>query len=138
MKWTFGMLALSGLLAAGAALAAPPSGYQGGAEKKDEAVKTSQTTGVPEKEAKADDKKDGKKKDGKPEEKKGSMTASTFAGLELRNIGPATVGGRIVDLAVDPRTPTTWYVAAAAGGVWKTTDATASSPTSTSSRRARS
>ncbi len=51
------------------------------------------------------------------------MTASTFAGLELRNIGPATVGGRIVDIAVDPRTPTTWYVAAASGGVWKTVNA---------------
>ncbi|HEY0553718.1 MAG TPA: glycosyl hydrolase, partial [Thermoanaerobaculia bacterium] len=123
MKLTFGMLALAGLLTAGAALAAPPSAYKGGAEKKDEAVKTSQKTGVPEKDAKADDKKGDKKKDGKPEEKKGSMTASTFAGLELRNIGPATVGGRIVDLAVDPRTPTTWYVAAASGGVWKTVNA---------------
>jgi photosystem II stability/assembly factor-like uncharacterized protein len=105
-----GTLALGGLLLAGGAFAAPPSAYQGGPEKKDEAVKKSQKTGVPEKGA-------------KPEEKKGGMTASTFAGLEFRNIGPAAVGGRIVDIVVDPRTPSTWYIAAASGGVWKTVNA---------------
>ncbi len=110
MKRIYGTLALGGLLLAGGAFAAPPSAYQGGAEKKDEAVKKSQKTGVPEKGA-------------KPEEKKGGMTASTFAGLEFRNIGPAVVGGRIVDVVVDPHTPTTWYVAAASGGVWKTVNA---------------
>ena len=46
-----------------------------------------------------------------------------FSGLELREIGPALTSGRIVDLAVDPRDPHTWFVAAAAGGVWKTTNA---------------
>ena len=46
-----------------------------------------------------------------------------FAGLELRGIGPALVSGRVVDLAVDPRDTRTWYVAVAAGGVWKTTNA---------------
>ncbi|HEX9943002.1 MAG TPA: glycosyl hydrolase [Thermoanaerobaculia bacterium] len=51
------------------------------------------------------------------------MTASTFAGLELRNIGPAVVGGRVVDVVVDPTAPNTWYVAAASGGVWKTINA---------------
>jgi photosystem II stability/assembly factor-like uncharacterized protein len=111
-------LALGGLLLAGGAFAAPPDKYQGGPEKKDEAVKKSEKTGVPEKGAKPDE-----KKGGKPEEKKGGMTAGTFAGLEFRNIGPAVVGGRIVDLAVDPRSPNTWYVAAASGGVWKTTNA---------------
>ena len=110
MKRIFGALALGGLLLAGAAFAAPPSAYKGGPEKKDEAVKKSEKTGVPEKGA-------------KPEEKKGGMTAATFAGLEFRNIGPAVVGGRIVDVAVDPRAPATWYVAAASGGVWKTTNA---------------
>jgi photosystem II stability/assembly factor-like uncharacterized protein len=44
----------------------------------------------------------------------------TFAGLELRNIGPAMTSGRIADLAVDPRDPHTWFVAVASGGVWKT------------------
>ena len=46
-----------------------------------------------------------------------------FSGFELREIGPALTSGRIVDLAVDPRDPHTWFVAAAAGGVWKTTNA---------------
>lgn len=37
--------------------------------------------------------------------------------------GPEVIGGRIVDLAVDPAEANTIYVAAASGGVWKTTDA---------------
>lgn len=48
---------------------------------------------------------------------------SLFSGLELRGIGPALVGGRIADVAVDPRDPNTWFVAVASGGVWKTTNA---------------
>jgi hypothetical protein len=36
--------------------------------------------------------------------------------------GPSNVGGRIVDLAVDPNHRDTVYVVAATGGVWKTTD----------------
>ena len=47
---------------------------------------------------------------------------TTFAGLELRGIGPALVSGRVVDIAVDPRDKRVWYVAVAAGGVWKTTN----------------
>jgi photosystem II stability/assembly factor-like uncharacterized protein len=46
----------------------------------------------------------------------------TFAGLELRGIGPALVSGRVVDIAVDPRDTRTWYLAVACGGVWKTTN----------------
>ncbi len=59
----------------------------------------------------------------------GSRDASSSAfteavgGVHLRSIGPAVVSGRIVDLAVDPSHPSTWYVATAAGGVWKTTNA---------------
>ncbi|HEY4596536.1 MAG TPA: glycosyl hydrolase, partial [Thermoanaerobaculia bacterium] len=116
MKRILGTLALGGLLLAGGAFAQSQSQgekYQGEPGKKDEAVKKSQKTGVP----------DVLGKGAKPEEKKGGMTASTFAGLEFRNIGPAVVGGRVIDIAVDPRTPTTWYVAAASGGVWKTTNA---------------
>ena len=37
--------------------------------------------------------------------------------------GPEVIGGRIVDLAVDPLAPDTLYAAAATGGVWKSTDA---------------
>lgn len=37
-------------------------------------------------------------------------------------IGPTNIGGRVVDVAVDPVAPDTIYVAAATGGVWKSTD----------------
>jgi photosystem II stability/assembly factor-like uncharacterized protein len=37
-------------------------------------------------------------------------------------VGPTNVGGRVVDLVVDPKSSTTIYVAAAGGGVWKSTD----------------
>ncbi|MDX1545677.1 MAG: T9SS type A sorting domain-containing protein [Rhodothermales bacterium] len=37
-------------------------------------------------------------------------------------VGPTNVGGRIVDVAFDPQTPTTVYAAAATGGVFKSTD----------------
>lgn len=47
----------------------------------------------------------------------------TFAGLELRPIGPAFTSGRIIDLAIDPRDAHTWFVAVASGGIWKTTNA---------------
>ena len=43
--------------------------------------------------------------------------------LPARNIGPANMGGRIVDVAVVERDPKTVYVAAATGGLWKTSDA---------------
>ena len=39
-----------------------------------------------------------------------------------RNIGPANMGGRIVDIAGVDSDPKTVYVAAASGGLWKTTD----------------
>ncbi len=55
-----------------------------------------------------------------PPSKEPKYDEKTFAGLELRNIGPALTSGRIADLAVDPRDPHTWFVAVASGGVWKT------------------
>ncbi len=51
------------------------------------------------------------------------LAASSFTGLKFRSIGPAVSSGRISDLAVDPKDKSTWYVAAAYGGVWKTTNA---------------
>ncbi|HEY2738594.1 MAG TPA: glycosyl hydrolase, partial [Thermoanaerobaculia bacterium] len=57
----------------------------------------------------------------KEEAKSDPLSAGTFAGLALRGIGPAVTSGRVVDLAVDPKAPDTWYVASAGGGVWKTT-----------------
>ena len=51
------------------------------------------------------------------------MTASTFSGLRLRNIGPAVQSGRIADIVKDPTNSSTWYVAVASGNVWKTVNA---------------
>ncbi|MGH9775623.1 MAG: VPS10 domain-containing protein [Candidatus Acidiferrales bacterium] len=42
--------------------------------------------------------------------------------LKLREIGPAIMGGRIDDIAVNERDPNTAYFGAATGGVWKTTN----------------
>ncbi|MFT7474258.1 MAG: photosystem II stability/assembly factor-like uncharacterized protein [Verrucomicrobiales bacterium] len=49
--------------------------------------------------------------------------AAAIAGLPMRGIGPAFMGGRIVDIAIHPLHPSTWYVAAGSGGVWRTTNA---------------
>ena len=51
------------------------------------------------------------------------LTADTFAGLELRGIGPALMSGRIADIALDPTDPNVWYVGVGSGGVWKTVNA---------------
>ena len=53
----------------------------------------------------------------------GRWTTETFGGLELRNIGPALMSGRISDIAIHPDDQSTWYVAVGSGGVWKTTNA---------------
>ena len=55
--------------------------------------------------------------------KEGPLKADTFTGLELRGIGPAVTSGRVVDIAVHPTDRAVWYVAAAAGGVFKTVNA---------------
>ena len=46
----------------------------------------------------------------------------TFASLKARSIGPAIMGGRVADIALDPKDPFTFYVALARGGVMKTSD----------------
>ncbi|MBK9089315.1 MAG: glycosyl hydrolase [Holophagales bacterium] len=56
------------------------------------------------------------------DKKKDPYSADSFAGLELRDIGPAVTSGRIGDLAIDPVRKGTYYVAVASGGVWKTTN----------------
>ena len=58
-----------------------------------------------------------------PKKDEGPLASATFAGLTLRSIGPALTSGRIADLAVDPTDSKVWWVAAASGGVWKTTNA---------------
>ncbi len=57
-----------------------------------------------------------------------AATAATIppaaaSSLTLRSIGPALMSGRIQDIAVHPTQPSTWYIAAGSGGVWKTTNA---------------
>lgn len=42
-------------------------------------------------------------------------------GLRFRNIGPATMSGRISDIDCDPNKTSTVYIASASGGVWKST-----------------
>ncbi|MEW6320668.1 MAG: glycosyl hydrolase [Acidobacteriota bacterium] len=46
--------------------------------------------------------------------------ADPFAGLAFRNIGPATMGGRVDELAVVESNPAIFYVGTATGGLWKT------------------
>ncbi|MEA2707388.1 MAG: hypothetical protein QOH22_2176 [Gemmatimonadaceae bacterium] len=50
------------------------------------------------------------------------FTTGLLSGLKLRAIGPALTSGRVADIAIDPSDKRTWYVGAAAGGVWKSTN----------------
>ena len=55
------------------------------------------------------------------ETKKGPLeNESTFSAFKWRSIGPATTSGRVIDIAVNPKNKSQYYVAAASGGVWKT------------------
>jgi len=45
-----------------------------------------------------------------------------FKSLEFREIGPATMGGRIDDFAVVESNPNIVFVGTASGGIWKTTN----------------
>jgi Sortilin, neurotensin receptor 3, len=47
---------------------------------------------------------------------------SQLAAARWRFIGPTNIGGRVVDIAVDPVAADTIYIAAATGGIWKSTD----------------
>ena len=51
------------------------------------------------------------------------LDEAMLARLPWRAIGPAVMGGRIDDVAVDERNPSVIYIGAASGGVWKTTNA---------------
>lgn len=51
-----------------------------------------------------------------------TLQTEEMAGLRPRNIGPAVMSGRIVDLAVVEIDPQVFYVASATGGLWKTTN----------------
>ncbi|HFA49366.1 MAG TPA: glycosyl hydrolase [Bacteroidetes bacterium] len=64
----------------------------------------------------------GKGKDKKQEDKKHYLDTLGI-GLDWRSVGPAVTSGRIADFAVHPQKHSTYYVATASGGVWKTTNA---------------
>jgi hypothetical protein len=51
-----------------------------------------------------------------------SLKNISLAGLQFRSVGPAITSGRIADIAVNPNNYSEYYVAAAAGGVWKTSN----------------
>ncbi|MBX6332722.1 MAG: hypothetical protein IRY91_12820, partial [Gemmatimonadaceae bacterium] len=51
------------------------------------------------------------------------LDSATLAGFRWRSIGPANMGGRIADIVGIPSPSKTFYVATAAGGIWKTTNA---------------
>ena len=51
-----------------------------------------------------------------------STTTALFGDLQARQIGPATMSGRVSCLAVDPTDASTVYIGAGGGGVWRTTD----------------
>jgi photosystem II stability/assembly factor-like uncharacterized protein len=50
------------------------------------------------------------------------FTDILFKNLKARGIGPAIMGGRVSDIAIDPRNPFTFYVGLATGGLFKTGD----------------
>ncbi len=57
------------------------------------------------------------------EETKDIISSNLLNGLQFRSVGPAITSGRIADVAVNPKNTSEYYVASAAGGVWKTTNA---------------
>ena len=63
-----------------------------------------------------------KKKDKDAVESTDPLKDVGLSALKFRSIGPALTSGRIADLAINPDNPSEFYVAAAAGGVWKTTN----------------
>ncbi len=63
-----------------------------------------------------------KKEEPKPTDKNPLHNASTFSAFKFRNIGPALQSGRIIDIAVNPKNKSEYYLGVACGGVWKTTN----------------
>ena len=51
------------------------------------------------------------------------LTDVLFKNLKARAIGPAVMGGRVSDIAIDPRNPFVFYVALGHGGIFKSGDA---------------
>ncbi len=56
------------------------------------------------------------------EEQPDTLTVVLAQGIKARAIGPALMGGRISDIALDHTNPNTFYLALGTAGVMKTTD----------------
>lgn len=54
------------------------------------------------------------------EKEKTILDKTSLSGLSFRGIGPALTSGRIIDLAINPKNHSEYYIASASGGVWKT------------------
>ncbi|MBX9733664.1 MAG: hypothetical protein K2X37_06360, partial [Chitinophagaceae bacterium] len=54
------------------------------------------------------------------EQRKALKEKSVLNGTGFRNVGPAVMSGRVVDIEVNPAEPTEFYVAYATGGLWHT------------------
>ncbi len=54
---------------------------------------------------------------------KSLIKSSTFSAFKFRNIGPAYTSGRISDIEVNPDNHSQFFIAVAAGNVWKTDNA---------------
>ncbi|HEV8509335.1 MAG TPA: hypothetical protein VGQ48_02675 [Gemmatimonadales bacterium] len=52
-----------------------------------------------------------------------TLDSTLLAGFRWRNIGPANMAGRVSSVAGIPSPSRTFFIAAAAGGIWKTTNA---------------
>ena len=50
------------------------------------------------------------------------LTDVLLKNLKARSIGPAVMGGRVSEIAIDPRNPFVFYVGLGHGGVFKTND----------------
>ena len=51
-----------------------------------------------------------------------ARSAPALASTPWQSMGPSNVGGRVLDIAIDPRSESTVFIATASGGVWKSTD----------------
>src|SRR5881628_2321965 len=52
-----------------------------------------------------------------------TLDSTLLAGFRWRNVGPANMGGRVSSVAGIPSPSKTFFIAGAAGGIWKTTNA---------------
>lgn len=50
------------------------------------------------------------------------LDAAMLKAMKARSIGPGVMGGRVAEIALDPKDPATFYVALGTGGLMKTSD----------------